>query len=418
MLSPTAPETGSRPAIGFREFVALMAALMTINAIGIDSMLPALPAISRSLGITAENQRQWIISAYMLGFGVTQIIYGPLADRYGRRPVTLVGLLLYLAMSLLASFATTFETMIVARTLQGMAAASSRVLVISMVRDCYSGRQMARVMSLTVIIFLAAPILAPSIGKLILLVAPWQAIFHALAVFAGVLALWLMLRLGETLHPDHRRSIAPQEILRAAKKVVTDRCSIAYTLGQTAPFGAMIGFVTSAQQLFTDVFDAAETFPIYFAIIAGAMGLAAFINSRIVMRFGSRRVSHAAVIGYIAVEAVHLIFIAMFGDSLGSFVTFQFSTMFFSGLVGSNFSAMAMESMGTIAGTASSVQGTIATLVATAIGIAVGQSFNGTAVPIVLGYFLCGIVALIAALFAERGELFRPHHPDQAPAAQ
>ena len=413
MLSPT--PAGAKPAIGFREFVALMAALMAINALGIDTMLPALPHIARELGFATENQRQWVISSYMVGLGITQIVYGPLADRYGRRPVMLAGLLLYVATSLVASLATTFTAMIVARTLQGMAAAASRVLVISMVRDCYSGRQMARVMSLTFIVFLAAPILAPSIGQLILLIAPWEAIFHALGAFAAIVAIWLTLRLGETLHPQYRRAINVRQIADAARQVVSNRCSMGYTLALSMTYGAMLGFVNSVQQLFTDVFDAADSFPVIFAFIAGSMALAAYINSRIVLRLGSRRVSHTALVGYIAIGAIHLISIAMFGDSMISFVLFQFSIMFCAGLLGSNFGAMAMEPMGAIAGTASSVQGSISTLIAALIGIMVGQSFDGSPVPIALGFFLGGIGALLAVLFAERSKLFRPQHEATAP---
>jgi DHA1 family bicyclomycin/chloramphenicol resistance-like MFS transporter len=415
MHSPTQPVTGSRPPIGFREFVALMAALMSINALGIDTMLPALPDIARDLGMTTENQRQWVITSYLIGFGLAQLLYGPVADRFGRRPVMLAGLLLYTATSVIASFADTFPTLIVARTLQGMAAAASRVLVISMVRDCYSGRQMARVMSLTFIVFLAAPILAPSIGQLILIFAPWEAIFHGLGLFAAVLAIWLVLRLGETLHPEYRRSIDVREIAAAARLVFTNRHSLGYTLALSMTFGAMIGFVTSAQQLFTDVFDAPNSFPLIFAFIAGAMGVASYVNSRIVMRLGSRRVSHAALLGYIVMNAIHLISIEIFGDSLLSFALFQFAIMFCSGLVGSNFGAMAMDPMGAIAGTASSVQGTISTLIAAAIGIVVGQSFDGSAVPIVLGFFIGGIGALIAVLYAERGKLFRSQHVAPTP---
>jgi len=410
MLSPTPPQAGSRPAIGFREFVALMAALMSINALGIDMMLPALPDISRDLGMTTENQRQWIISVYMIGFGLAQLVYGPLADRYGRRPLMLAGLLLFTATSLIASFTASFETMIAARFLQGMAAAASRVLVVSMVRDCYSGRQMARVMSLTFIVFLAAPILAPSIGKLIMLVAPWEAIFHALAAFSALLAIWMVLRLDETLHPEYRRSIDLGEIAAAARQVVGNRCSLGYTLALSMSFGAMLGFVGSAQQLFTDVFGAEDIFPLVFAFIAGSMGLASYLNSRIVLRLGSRRVSHFALTGFIAIGGVHLLSAELIGETLVSFALFQFAIMFCAGLMGSNFGAMAMEPMGAIAGTASSVQGTISTLIAATIGIVVGQSFNGTSIPVVLGFFGGGIGALVAVLYAERGRLFRPQH--------
>jgi DHA1 family bicyclomycin/chloramphenicol resistance-like MFS transporter len=415
MLSPTPPEAGHRPAIGLREFVILMAALMAVNALGVDTMLPGLPAMAQSLGITTENQRQWIITAYMIGFGATQIIYGPLADRFGRKPVMIVGLLLYVVTSLIASFADTFSTMIVARTLQGMAAASTRVLSISMIRDCYSGRHMARIMSLTLLVFLAAPIFAPSIGKLILLFAPWPAIFHALALFGAVLVVWLGVRVGETLHPEYRRGINPREIAAAAKTVVTNRVSMGYSFGHTMTFGALLGFVTSSQQVFSDVFDAPDNFPLLFSGIALSMVLSAFVNSRIVLRFGSRRVSHTALLGYLVVSTLHLISIGVFGDSLISFMAFQFAIMFCSGLVGPNFNAMAMEPMGAIAGTASSVQGTITTLGATLVGILIGQSFDGSVVPVVTGFFLCGLGTLCGALVAERGRLFRPHHAEPEP---
>lgn len=409
MLAPRS-EAGKRPIVGFREFVILMAALMAVNALGIDTMLPALPAMARDLGATTENQQQWIISCYLLGFGVTQLVYGPLADRYGRKPVLIAGLLLYIVTSLAASIAANFTTMIAARTLQGMASASTRVLVVSIVRDCYSGRHMARIMSLTVIVFLAAPIFAPSIGQLILLIAPWPAIFQALAIFTAILTIWFTLRMEETLHPEYRRSINPRAILLAVKTVVSNRLSIGYTLGQTMIYGAMLGFVVSSQQLFIHAFGVGAEFPLLFALIAASMAVAAFVNSRIVLHFGTRRVSHTAVIGYIMVGAVHLGSLELFGDNLVSFVMFQFIIMFFSGLIGSNYSAMAMEQMGEMAGTASSVQGTIAALGATAISMVVGQSFNGTVVPVVAGFFLCGIGSLCAALHAEGGKLFRPHH--------
>jgi DHA1 family bicyclomycin/chloramphenicol resistance-like MFS transporter len=410
MLSPTPPTSAARPAIGFREFVALMAALMGISALGIDSMLPALGEIARALSLTDKNQQQWILSCYMMGFGATQIIYGPLSDRYGRRPIMLVSLLLYVATSLIASMATTFTLMIVARTLQGMAAAASRVLVVSMVRDCYSGREMARVMSLTFIVFLAVPVLAPSIGTMILLVAPWEAIFHALALFTAAVAVWLAVRLGETQHPEYRQPINFARIVSAARLVVTDRCSLGYTLALTLLFGAMMGFITSSQQLFADVFHQPHLFPLVFACIAGSMAVASYVNSRIVVRLGTRRVSHMALLGYIAISALHIVSVLIIGDTMISFALFQFILMFCYGLTSSNFSAMAMDPMGHIAGTASSVQGTVSTLGGTLVGVIIGQSFNFTALPIVAGFFVSGICALVVVLVAERGKLFQPQH--------
>jgi DHA1 family bicyclomycin/chloramphenicol resistance-like MFS transporter len=414
MHSPLTEPTQQRRATGFREFVVMIALLMAINALGVDTMLPALPAISTALNLTSVNQAQWVVSAYILGFGATQFIYGPLADRYGRRPLILVCLTLYLTTSLLASFAASFEVMIAARVVQGIGAACTRVLAVAIVRDRYSGREMARVMSLSFLVFLAVPMLAPSIGQIILLVAPWHAIFLFLAAFAGIVLLWTGLRLNETLHPEHRRPINMREIGSAMRMVVTNRTSICYTLALTMSFGAMLGFINSAQQVFGGVFGQADRFPLIFAFIAGGMVLASLLNSRIVMRVGSRRVSHAALIAYIILSAIHLVTIETLGDNLTSFAIFQCLIMFSSGLIGSNFGAMAMEPMGAIAGTAASVQGTISTLGGAVIGILIGQNFNGTAVPVVAGYFLCSLGILTMVLFAEQGRLFRPHHEPQA----
>jgi DHA1 family bicyclomycin/chloramphenicol resistance-like MFS transporter len=393
--------------IGFREFVALIAALMAINALGIDVMLPALPKMGAALGIEDENQRQWIIAAYMFGFGAAQLIYGPLADRHGRRPVLLTSLVLFALASFAATFAYDFETIVIARALQGVACASARVLAISIVRDCYQGRQMARVMSLAFIVFLAVPILAPSIGQAIMLVAPWQWIFHALAIYAVILIAWMGLRLPETLHPEDRRAIAPREIATAAKLVLTDRFSLGYTLASTLMFGSLIGFINSAQQIFADVFEAARYFTLVFAGVAGFMGLSSFLNSRIVERLGTRRVSHTALLGFIAVAAGHVAVAAAGAETLVTFSLFQAATMFCFGLAGSNFGSMAMEPVGHIAGTASSIQGFISTLGGTAIGLAIGQSFNGTSLPVAAGYLIVGVLALVVVLVTERGRLFQ-----------
>lgn len=408
--NPKQATASPKISMGFREFIGLMAALMAINALGIDTMLPALPQMAASLGITEDNQRQWIIAAYLFGFGAAQLFYGPLADRFGRRPVLLGSLGLFALMSVAATLAHDFDTIIITRTLQGVAAASSRVLTISIVRDCYEGRKMARVMSLTFIVFLAVPILAPSIGQLIMLAAPWHWIFHALAAYAVLILVWAALRLPETLHPEDRQRIAVRELAAAARRVLTDRTSLGYTIASALLFGSLLGFINSAQQIFTDVFDAASYFTLVFAGVAGFMGLASFLNSRIVERLGTRRVSHAALLAMIAVSAVHVVVAASGAETLASFAAFQAATMFCFGLAGSNFGAMAMEPVGHIAGTASSIQGFISTVCAAAIGLVIGQSYNHTTVPVAAGYLILALLSLAAVLFTERGRLFLPRH--------
>jgi DHA1 family bicyclomycin/chloramphenicol resistance-like MFS transporter len=405
------------PGIGFREFVAFVAALMAINALGIDSMLPALPAIASSLGIEVENQRQWIISAFVFGFGSAQLVYGPLADRFGRKPVLIISISLFVLTSIVAAFANSFATLIAARFLQGVASASSRVISTSIVRDCYSGRRMAKVMSIAFMIFLGVPILAPTIGQLILLVAPWQWIFFFLAAFGACVVLWAAARLPETLHPEDRRAIAPREIIAAARIVLTNPTSLGYTIATTVLFGSMLGFINSSQQIFADTFHAPHLFTTIFAIAAGSMGVASFLNSRIVERLGTRRVSHAALLGFIAICTLHLLLVMNGVETIWTFAFFQSITMACFALAASNFGAMAMEPVGHIAGTASSIQGFISSIGGASIGMAIGQSFDGTTAPVVAGFLVVGIVALVAVLVTERGRLFQAHHAPPADAA-
>lgn len=401
-----APHAGMR----FGEFVALIAALMAVNALGIDSMLPALPAIGSDLGITHENDRQWVISAYVLGFGVAQLIFGPLADRFGRKPVLVISMAIFAVVSFATGLATSFPMLIAARTLQGAAAASSRVLTVSIVRDCYSGRQMARVMSLSFVVFLAVPILAPSLGQLILFVAPWHWIFWFLGAFGAALAIWAAVRLPETLHPEYRRPIAPGSIAGTARVVLANRYSLGYTLAMAVLFGALMGFINSSQQIFFEVLHSPTLFPIIFASISGGMVFASLLNSRIVERLGTRRISHAALIGFTLISGLHTLVAANGHESLASFVLFQFAAMFCFGLVGANFGSMAMAPVGHIAGTASSVQGFISTIGGALIGLLIGQSFDGSTVPVAAGYLLVGIAAIVIVLFTEKGRLFRPQN--------
>lgn len=400
-----------RGGAGFVEFVALMAATMALGALGIDAMLPNLPAIGHSMGVADENKRQLIITVYMLAVGFSQVIYGPLADRFGRRPVILIGLGLYVGFSLLAAFARSFETLLIARVLQGVGAASSRAIPVSVIRDRYAGREMARVMSLTSLVFMAAPIMAPSLGQLVLVLASWPWIFGILASFGGMVLVWTLFRLPETLHPDARHSIVPWRILNCFAEAARHRTAFCYILGQTFLFGGMLGFINSSQQVFADALHAASTFPLVFAICGSCIACASLLNASLVRRLGMRRLSHTALLLYIVVAATHLMVAASGHESLVTYTVLQAATMFSFGLASGNFGAMAMEPMGHIAGVAASFQGLVSMVGASLIGFAIGQSFNGTVVPLEAGYLLCGLMALGVVLFAEHGRLFRPHTP-------
>lgn len=395
-----------REAIGFGEFVAMIAALMAIIALSIDSMLPALPAMAESLNVTNPNDRQWIISAFLLGFGGAQLIHGPLSDRFGRRPVLLTSLAIGGMFSLVAAVSASFELLIAARVACGMAVASSRVLAISIVRDRYSGRQMARVMSLAFMVFMAAPILAPAAGQLILLVAPWRWIFGVLALASVILFTWVSLRLPETLPPERRLPLTGRRIIEGWKITLSDRMSLGYTAALALLQGALYGFINSVQQVFSDVFHAPYLLTPVFASVAGTMAITSYFNSRIVVRMGMRRISQIGMVGFILIAAIHLTVAATGYESLLIFAFLQAMIMACFGLASANFGAMAMENMGGLAGTASSVQGFLGTVSGALIGVTIGQSFDGTTVPLYTGFLLCGVTALGVVAITERGLRF------------
>jgi DHA1 family bicyclomycin/chloramphenicol resistance-like MFS transporter len=415
MTSPTLAPAAAVKGPGFPEFVALIAMMMALNALAIDSMLPALPAIGEALGVVSENSRQWVITAYLLGFGVTQIVYGPLADRFGRKPVLMIGLGLYVVFSVLAAFSPTFELLIAARVGTGIGAAALRVLAVSIVRDRYSGRTMARVMSLSFLVFLGVPILAPALGAAILTVAPWPWVFGVLAVGGAAFAIWAAIRLPETLHPEDRMPIQVGRIAAAFRTALTNRQSIGYTFAITAISGALFGFINSSQQIFFDVFHEPELFTVVFGVVAGGIAVASLLNARLVERLGSRLISHTALLGFIAMSAIHAAVTLSGHETIWTFAVLQALTMFCFGFIAGNFGSMAMEPMGHIAGTASSAQGFISTTGGATLGFLIGQQFNGTAAPMTIGFVCLGLTALGCVLIAERGQLFKARNPAPAP---
>ena len=393
---------------GTREMTALLAGLMALNAFAIDAMIPALPEIGRSLDVAEENQRQLVVIAYMLGFGSTQLIWGPLADRFGRKPVLAIGIALYCAFALLCGVAGSFTLLIAGRAAMGASAAVTRVLVVAMVRDLFEAEAMARVMSLVFMVFMLVPVLAPSIGQLILLFAPWRAIFLVLAGFGATMFLWSWLRLPETLRPEYRRSLAWGEIGAAAWETMREPQSRGYTLALAVTFGALTAYIASVQQIVFDVFRSPGAIGWVFAAVAAPMGLASWTNSRVVGRYGLRRVGHLGALGFMIVTAVHAAIALAGHESLPVFVVLQGVAMACFAFTSSNLGTLAMEHMGPIAGTASSVQGVVGTIGGAVIGLLIGQAFNGTATPFLVGVAACAALAFLTMALTEPKQLFAP----------
>ena len=397
--------TGARRP-GPKETVALLAGLMALNAFAIDAMIPALPDIGADLGVSTENMRQLVVIAYFFGFGVGQIFWGPLADRFGRKPILAVGVALYAGFGLLCGIAGSFELLIAGRIAMGASAAVTRVLVTAMVRDLFEGEAMARVMSLVFMVFMLVPMLAPNIGQAILLVADWRAIFLVLAGYGAAMWLWGVIRLPETLHPEFRRALNAAEIWSGVKMAATDRLSIGYTLALTAAFGVLTGYISSIQQIVFDVFDSGNLIGIVFAAIAGPMVLASWGNSRVVGRFGLRRTGHCGLIAIVVTTAIHAIVAESMDEPLWLFILLMQLTFVSFSFTTSNFGTLAMTNMAPIAGTASSFQGVTGTIGGALLGLAIGQSFDGTQLPFLIGCAMCGTLGLAIVLWTESGKLF------------
>jgi MFS transporter, DHA1 family, multidrug resistance protein len=389
------------------EFIALAAALMALNALAIDIMLPAMQEIGASLGVADENERQYVITAYIAGFGLAQLGFGPVSDRFGRRGPLLAGLAVYVAAAFASAFAPSFTILLLLRFVQGIGAAATRVIAVSVVRDLFGGRQMAEIMALVFMVFMVIPVIAPGIGQTVMLFAEWHAIFAAMAALALAITLWTAFRLPETLREENRRPFTVAAIADGFRIVVTNRMSLCYTLATTFIFGALFGFINSAQQIYVGLYGVGVWFPVLFAAVAGGMAVSSFLNSRLVGRFGMRRLSHSALLGFIAVTGLVLALSLAGPIPLALFVCLFAIAMFMFSWIGSNFNALAMEPLGHVAGIASSIQGFVTTLGGGVLGAAIGQSFNGTVTPLAAGYFGAGAMALVMVLIAEKGRLLR-----------
>jgi MFS transporter, DHA1 family, multidrug resistance protein len=395
--------------MGFREFVVVIASIMALNPLAMDIMLPALPNIGAAFGVGNANHLQTVLSAFLIGFGIAQFAIGPLADRFGRRPVLLSGMAVYCVASLLAIVAPSFEMLLLARVLQGLGTAATRVIAVSIVRDCYAGRRMASVVSLAMMVFIAVPVIAPSFGQVVMLMTQWRGIFIILMVY-GVLALiWSAWRMPETLPVSERKSLAIRDVLSAYRQTVTNRQTLGYALAAGGLQGSLFAFVFTSQQVFTEIYHLGHYFPLAFAAIACGFAIAGFVNARFVNRIGMRVMSHGALIGYVVIGGIMLLAAETGMLPLPVFMTLSVLMMFSFGLMFANFTALAMEPQGHIAGTASSLYGTLTTLLGIGVGYTIGQDYDGTLLPFATGLFLCTLAALAVVLVVEKGRLFTPH---------
>lgn len=413
MPAATAPSMPLRKAVGDTELLWMMAMLMALNAFGIDAILPALDALAADLSV-GGNDRQFVIGVFLLAGGIGSLVPGALADRFGRRPILLGSVAVYIVLSVLSAIAPTYDALIAVRAVQGFFAAGIVALPPAIIRDRVGGDKMARMMSLIFVIFLMVPAVAPSIGQAILQFGSWRAIFGAMAVLGVLMGTWVFIRLPESLTDENRQPIHLRTIGANMTRALALPSTAGYVIGSALVFGALFGFINSSQQLISETFGAGDIFPMIFAICAGSMALASWSNSRIVERFGARRVSHTALFAFIAVSAAQVMFAFQPEEQLWVFVPLMAINMALLGFIGSNFGAIAMNPFFNIAGAASSAHGFVRMTMAAVLGGAIGYAFDGTARPLALALLAAGLVCLVLVLLSEKGKLFGPSDADMA----
>lgn len=403
--APAGQAAPSQPS--FAEFVALIASMMALGALGIDAMLPALPAIGAELNVQVENHLQWIVSAYFGGMGVGQLFMGVLSDWLGRKRLLITGIVLYVILALIAAFVSDFGLLLALRLLQGLAVSATGVVTRSVVRDLYAGPRMAKVMSMSYVVFLIVPILAPSLGQLILMFAHWRVIFVVMAVLGAATALWAWLRLPETLAPENRHRPDLGHLKRVSLFVATDMSSVVYTVAMAFLIGSLLAYVSLMPQVFNDYFKAPGWMAIVFASCAATMAVGSMVNAGLVEKLGLKRISHSALLAFILFAGVHLAVTSVTTETILMFVVLQGLTMGAMSLTTANFSAIAMEKVGHVAGTASSIQGVVTTVGAAFISAWIGQHWSGNVTLLPISAAICGAIALAMVVIGEKGRLFR-----------
>ena len=387
------------------EFVSIIAALLALNALAIDSMLPALDDIARAFSLEDSNAQQNVIFAYILGYGTPQLVFGPLSDRIGRRNMLRVCLLGYTIIGFTCMFASSFGILLAMRFSQGVFSAGVRVAGVSIVRDLMAGRAMAKVMSLVMTVFMIVPIIAPIIGQGVLMIASWEWTFGILGIGGFLTLIWVHFRLPETLPPKRRKRVSIPKTAAAYVRVLEVRETFGYMLASGIIFGSLFAFIGASEQIFTEVFDKESSFVFYFAGVAGLLAVSNFTNARVVERIGMRRISHGALFGFIAFSTLNIV-LAQFTDSFWAFyIPFTLAFACY-GLIGANFSAIAMEAQGDNAGTASAAYGFATTTLAGLLGWLIARQFDGSIVPIMAGFVALGVASLIIVIITEKGRLF------------
>ncbi|MDD7805263.1 MAG: multidrug effflux MFS transporter [Endozoicomonas sp. (ex Botrylloides leachii)] len=388
--------------ISTNEFVLLMALITSLIALSIDAIMPAFPMMAKDLHVIRNNSIQSVIVYIFLGLAIGQLLFGPLSDIVGRKIPVITGLIIYITGTLLALFSHHLDVMIVARIMEGIGLSGPRTASIALVRDLYKGDNMARIMSFIMMIFIMVPIIAPTIGQFILFFAGWRAIFCLLIVVACIDLVWFAVRQPETLPPDKRFSFSLNKLWFSMKEVLKNRQALGYTVAGGVINGAFIGYLSLSQPIFQGAYHLGSTFPIFFALLAIAIGSASFFNGKLVVRFGAQKMTHYAAIMFTVCSAIFFLVVQMANGKpqLWLLVVFMLIILFSVGIMFGNQMALAMGSIGHVAGMGAAIVGASSTFIGAGIGMVIVHSFHQAVTPLAIAFALCGILTIIAQYVA------------------
>ncbi len=386
----------------FIEFIIIISMMMSLTALSIDAMLPALPQIGADLDVQNANNRQLVVAVIFLGIALGQLFFGPLSDKTGRKPAIYAGYAVYIAGALLSIFALSFPVMILGRLLQGIGVAAPRAVTLALVRDRYEGRAMARVMSFVMTVFILVPMIAPSFGQAILLFSGWRSIFVGFVIIALITMVWFALRIPESLAAEDRAPFTLRRIIDTTLEIVRNRTAIGYTVSVGLVGGAFLGYLNSAQQIFQEQYALGTRFPLYFAAVSFSIGLASLLNANMVMRFGMRFLIRWSLIIIVGLSILALGIAVLFAGHppLWFWMVYLNLTFFCIGILFGNQNSMAMLPLGHLAGIGAAVVGSLSTLIQMPLGTAIGQSYNGTILPLVAGIGLLSGISIFVVRWA------------------
>jgi len=390
----------------YGEFVALISLVMSLTALTIDVMLPSLPQIGSDLGVKSVNDRQLVVSVLFLGLAVGQLFFGPLSDKTGRKPAIYAGYAIFIAGALISVFALNFPIMLLGRLLQGIGISSPRAVSLALVRDRYAGREMARVMSFVMTVFILVPMLAPSLGQAVLLISGWRSIFLILILIALITFAWFALRMPETLVPEKRTPFKLRKIFQAIVEILKNRISLGYTITAGLISGVFLGYLNSTQQIFQEQYALGRLFPLYFGAISLALGLASLTNARIVVRLGMRFLVKWSLFFIFGLSLIGLSIALLTAGkpSLWMFIAYLMMTFFCIGILFGNLNSLAMEPLGHLAGVGSAVVGSLSTLISMILGTMIGRSYDGTVLPLVASIAIFGGLSILVMRWTESGQ--------------